>query len=196
MARFASFVVLAISLASSVAAVPAHIPLAGMPIAKRDALIETLRAVKPEAPPPPLAFNGTKLVNDAAHPWKPLRRGDQRGPCPGLNTLASHGVSHLKYTYGPDLNVFHSIFLVMVLLHRLNSSMLSKKVRKIVLRFIICLTSTPYYRIQCGDYPRKKIHLCRHPCRWKPCHQSAQHWPKVPIDRSRSRCTSNHWWLG
>ncbi|KIJ31529.1 hypothetical protein M422DRAFT_185801, partial [Sphaerobolus stellatus SS14] len=32
-----------------------------------------------------------KLVNDKAHPWMPLREGDQRGPCPGLNTLASHG---------------------------------------------------------------------------------------------------------
>ncbi|KIJ31934.1 hypothetical protein M422DRAFT_185203 [Sphaerobolus stellatus SS14] len=32
-----------------------------------------------------------KLVNDMDHPWMPLRPGDLRGPCPGLNTLASHG---------------------------------------------------------------------------------------------------------
>lgn len=45
-----------------------------------------------ENPPGPLEFNGTKLVNDDKHPWMPLRTGDIRGPCPGLNTLASHGV--------------------------------------------------------------------------------------------------------
>ncbi|KAJ2925164.1 heme-thiolate peroxidase, partial [Candolleomyces eurysporus] len=46
-----------------------------------------------DAPPPPgpPSFTGLKLVNDRDHPWKPLRKGDVRGPCPGLNTLASHG---------------------------------------------------------------------------------------------------------
>ena len=34
-------------------------------------------------------------LNDAAHPWMPLRANDIRGPCPGLNTLASHGVCHI-----------------------------------------------------------------------------------------------------
>ena len=42
-------------------------------------------------PPPPLEFDGAKLVNDAAHPWRAPGPGDQRGPCPGLNTLANHG---------------------------------------------------------------------------------------------------------
>ncbi|KAH6891630.1 Chloroperoxidase [Coprinopsis sp. MPI-PUGE-AT-0042] len=42
-------------------------------------------------PPPNLAVNGTKLVNDAAHPYRAPRPGDMRGPCPGLNTLANHG---------------------------------------------------------------------------------------------------------
>ncbi|KAH6881249.1 aromatic peroxygenase precursor, partial [Coprinopsis sp. MPI-PUGE-AT-0042] len=42
-------------------------------------------------PPGPLSENGTKLVNDPAHPFlKPTSR-DIRGPCPGLNTLANHG---------------------------------------------------------------------------------------------------------
>ncbi|TFK17617.1 Cloroperoxidase [Coprinopsis marcescibilis] len=45
----------------------------------------------PVSPPDPLVHLGTKLVNDAAHPWMPPRVGDQRGPCPGLNVLASHG---------------------------------------------------------------------------------------------------------
>ncbi|RXW15744.1 heme-thiolate peroxidase [Candolleomyces aberdarensis] len=47
--------------------------------------------VNPPPPPGPPSFTGTKLVNDRAHPWRPLRDGDERGPCPGMNTLASHG---------------------------------------------------------------------------------------------------------
>ncbi|RXW16379.1 heme-thiolate peroxidase [Candolleomyces aberdarensis] len=49
------------------------------------------QGVDPPPPPGPPSFAGLKLVNDADHPWKPLREGDIRGPCPGLNTLASHG---------------------------------------------------------------------------------------------------------
>jgi hypothetical protein len=45
-----------------------------------------------QPPPPPLKYNGTKLVNDADHLFIPAGPGDMRGPCPGLNTLASHGV--------------------------------------------------------------------------------------------------------
>ncbi|EJD35888.1 heme-thiolate peroxidase [Auricularia subglabra TFB-10046 SS5] len=41
--------------------------------------------------PPPIKDTRSKLVNDRKHPWKPLKKGDQRGPCPGLNALASHG---------------------------------------------------------------------------------------------------------
>jgi hypothetical protein len=55
--------------------------------------VARLPQVLPPNPPGPLEFNGTKLVNDRDHPWKPLQKGDIRGPCPGLNTLASHGVS-------------------------------------------------------------------------------------------------------
>ena len=51
------------------------------------------QGVDPPPPPGPPSFTGTKLVNDRDHPWRPLRDGDVRGPCPGLNTLASHGVS-------------------------------------------------------------------------------------------------------
>ncbi|KAJ2914351.1 heme-thiolate peroxidase, partial [Candolleomyces efflorescens] len=47
--------------------------------------------VDPPPPPGPPAYTGIKLVNDADHPWEPLRPGDERGPCPALNTLASHG---------------------------------------------------------------------------------------------------------
>ncbi|EJD38504.1 heme-thiolate peroxidase [Auricularia subglabra TFB-10046 SS5] len=41
--------------------------------------------------PPPITDTGAKLVHDEVHPWMPLSDGDQRGPCPGLNALASHG---------------------------------------------------------------------------------------------------------
>jgi len=47
------------------------------------------RGVPP--PPGPLEDTNAKLVNDFFHPWEPLREEDIRGPCPGLNTLASHG---------------------------------------------------------------------------------------------------------
>ncbi|KAJ2925816.1 heme-thiolate peroxidase, partial [Candolleomyces eurysporus] len=49
------------------------------------------RPVDPPLPPGPPEFTGAKLVNDPAHLWMPLRDGDVRGPCPGMNTLASHG---------------------------------------------------------------------------------------------------------
>ncbi|KAJ2914363.1 heme-thiolate peroxidase, partial [Candolleomyces efflorescens] len=49
------------------------------------------QGVDPPPPPGPPTFTGTKLVNDADHPWQPLRPGDVRGPCPALNVLASHG---------------------------------------------------------------------------------------------------------
>jgi hypothetical protein len=47
----------------------------------------------PPPPPGPPKFTGTKLVNDRRHPWKPVKAGDIRGPCPALNALANHGVS-------------------------------------------------------------------------------------------------------
>lgn len=46
----------------------------------------------PPPPPPPIADTSARLVHDAAHPWRAPEEGDMRGPCPGLNTLASHGV--------------------------------------------------------------------------------------------------------
>ena len=57
----------------------------------------TQQGVDPPPPPGPPSFTGTKLVNDPDHPWQPLRPGDIRGPCPGLNTLASHGVGSSHY---------------------------------------------------------------------------------------------------
>lgn len=93
MVGFLNFVTLALALASSATAFPPYASLAGLPREELDKIIPTLNYRPPGKPPGPLAFNGTKLVNDAKHPWKPLKKGDIRGPCPGLNTLASHGVS-------------------------------------------------------------------------------------------------------
>jgi Peroxidase, family 2 len=54
-------------------------------------------------PPPPLTFTGAMLVNDAAHPYRAPRAGDLRGPCPGLNTLANHGVSDSYFSFQPTM---------------------------------------------------------------------------------------------
>src|SRR6266511_3981551 len=79
-------------------ALPSYSSLAGLSRHQLDAVISTLHFQEPESPPGPLSDTSTKLVNDDAHPWKPLRPFDIRGPCPGLNTLASHGV-RCKHTF-------------------------------------------------------------------------------------------------
>ncbi|KAJ3570664.1 heme-thiolate peroxidase [Leucocoprinus birnbaumii] len=91
MVSFVSFITLSLALAYSAAAFPAYASLAGLPREEIEKILPTLQVREPARPPPPLAFNGTKLVNDVQHPWEPLRPGDIRGPCPGLNALASHG---------------------------------------------------------------------------------------------------------
>ena len=75
-----------------VTAFPAYESLAGLSVEERNLIISTLHSRQAEPPPGPLNDTSAKLVNDEGHPWKPLRPGDIRGPCPGLNTLASHGV--------------------------------------------------------------------------------------------------------
>ncbi|KAF8503098.1 Chloroperoxidase [Gautieria morchelliformis] len=85
------FSIITLSLAAMAVAFPAHQSLAGLSREELEAVLPMLKHRSPESPPGPLNDTSTKLVNDAAHPWKPLRRGDIRGPCPGLNTLASHG---------------------------------------------------------------------------------------------------------
>lgn len=92
MAYFLVFITLVLTLASATIAFPSYASLAGLPREELDKIIPTLQFRQPDNPPGPLKFNGTKLVNDRKHPWKALRKGDIRGPCPGLNTLASHGV--------------------------------------------------------------------------------------------------------
>ncbi len=84
-----------LSLSGTALAFPAHFPLAGLGRRQLDQIVPTLTFTPPPPPPGPLADTSAKLVNDPAHPWLPLRPGDIRGVCPGLNTLASHGVRYI-----------------------------------------------------------------------------------------------------
>ena len=91
-ASLAVFTLLALK-ACTVSAFPAYQSLAGLTREELDAAVASVNFVPPPPPPGPLSDQSAKLVNDAAHPYQPLQPGDQRGPCPALNTLASHGVS-------------------------------------------------------------------------------------------------------
>ncbi|EKM76332.1 hypothetical protein AGABI1DRAFT_78772 [Agaricus bisporus var. burnettii JB137-S8] len=85
------FTTLVLAFAAPTIAFPAHASLAGLSREEMDKALGTLKFTPPPPPPGPLDFSGTKLVNDAEHPFMDARPGDIRGPCPGLNTLASHG---------------------------------------------------------------------------------------------------------
>lgn len=82
-----------LSLALSASVFPEYRSLAGLSHEEVRAIARTFHDT-PGAQPLPPAINDTspKLVFDEAHPWLPPGPGDIRGPCPGLNTLASHGV--------------------------------------------------------------------------------------------------------
>ena len=88
------FIVIAVALLSPVTrAFLQHTSLAGLSERDVNFAQTKFKAVVPPPPPGPLKYDGTKRVDDHKHPWMPPRRGDIRGPCPGLNTMASHGVS-------------------------------------------------------------------------------------------------------
>ena len=74
-----------------VTAFPTYGSLAGMEERDLGEILAALTPRMPATPPGPMAFLGSKLVNDAAHPFIAPRPTDMRGPCPGLNTLANHG---------------------------------------------------------------------------------------------------------
>ncbi|KIJ52027.1 hypothetical protein M422DRAFT_243612 [Sphaerobolus stellatus SS14] len=78
-------------LAIQAIAFPQYQPLAGLSERELDNILPRLNAVTPPPPPGPPSDTSVKLVNDAAHPYRSPGKGDMRGPCPGLNTLASHG---------------------------------------------------------------------------------------------------------
>jgi len=120
---------LVLTFTSVVSAFPAYGSLAGLSIEERDHIVSTLQVRHAEPPPGPLYDTSAKLVNDEDHPWQPLRPGDIRGPCPGLNTLASHGVrlAWKTFSFHPNLLLF-SGFRAMALLPLHKLLMQSKKV--------------------------------------------------------------------
>ncbi|TFK18279.1 Cloroperoxidase [Coprinopsis marcescibilis] len=74
-----------------VLAFPPYASLGGLSERQLEEIVPTLRPRVPPSPPGPPSFTGPKLVDDRAHPFRAAGRNDIRGPCPGLNTLASHG---------------------------------------------------------------------------------------------------------
>ncbi|KAF5321470.1 hypothetical protein D9619_000406 [Psilocybe cf. subviscida] len=70
---------------------PAHGSLAGLSVRQLAEILPTLVPRALEPPPGPLNDTSAKLGPDPAHPWIAAGPNDIRGPCPGLNTLASHG---------------------------------------------------------------------------------------------------------
>ncbi|KIJ53184.1 hypothetical protein M422DRAFT_155503 [Sphaerobolus stellatus SS14] len=102
MARFATL--LLFTLVRLAVAFPAYESLAG--VSERDINEYIARnGVAPiPNPPAPLAKgqDGIKLVNDPAHPYIAAGPDDIRGPCPALNTLASHGYLPRNGIVRPD----------------------------------------------------------------------------------------------
>jgi hypothetical protein len=108
---------------------PAHQSLAGLTREQLDVILPRFQVAPPENPPGPLNDTSAKLVNDADHPWIAPAPTDMRGPCPGLNTLASHGVSGLAAFYPIPTHRRRSTFLEMELPLQLRSSLRQWKVR-------------------------------------------------------------------
>ena len=78
--------------ASVVLALPEYHSLAGLTRDEIDLFMRdaTVRGAQP--PPKQITDTSAKLVNDKAHPYIAPGPNDMRGPCPGLNSLANHGV--------------------------------------------------------------------------------------------------------
>jgi hypothetical protein len=91
--RFIQLTALAFIATPLAGAFPAHASLGGLASAQLEKILPTLQVAPPENPPGPQNDTSARLVDDADHPWMPAAPNDMRGPCPGLNTLASHGVS-------------------------------------------------------------------------------------------------------
>ena len=102
--RLALFLTSATFLLGITSAFPAYQSLAGWSREEVDLFIrehgKSLVGAKPS--PPALKDTSSKLVHDAKHPYVAPGPNDLRGPCPGLNTLANHGVSLIfQFDKGP-----------------------------------------------------------------------------------------------
>lgn len=118
-----SIVILSLATFKCVAAIPAWGSLAGLSEDEIKLFMRTATVPVTGAhpPPPPNPNTSSFLVNDADHPYQAPGPTDIRGPCPGLNTLASHGVStYLAAKVHTYLTIF-SIFIAQELQHRKKS---------------------------------------------------------------------------
>lgn len=92
--RFSAFLLL---FPAWTTAFPEYESLAGLSNEAIELFIRESKSLPGAQPAPgPLNDTSSKLVNDAAHPFRAPGRNDLRGPCPGLNTLASHGVGQIS----------------------------------------------------------------------------------------------------
>ena len=76
---------------------PSYRSLAGLSARQLEEIIPQLTVRTLPSPPGPLEDTSAKLVNDPAHPFIAPGTNDIRGPCPGLNTLANHGVCSSQF---------------------------------------------------------------------------------------------------
>ena len=87
-------------------AFPAWNSLVGRSDEEISAFARTVTITGAQPAPGPLNNTLSMLVNDAAHQYMPPGPNDIRGPCPGLNTLASHGVGLFNYFIVILFNIF------------------------------------------------------------------------------------------
>ena len=102
--RLALFLTSATFLSGITSAFPTYQSLAGWPREEVDLFIrehsKSLVGAKPS--PPALKDTSSKLIHDVKHPYIAPGPNDLHGPCPGLNTLANHGVSLIfQFDKGP-----------------------------------------------------------------------------------------------
>lgn len=90
------FVGILLLLSSWASALPEWGSLAGLSNREIEEFARSIKPTGAHPAPGPDPDTHAKLVNDAAHPYRAAGPGDIRGPCPGLNTLASHGVSNFS----------------------------------------------------------------------------------------------------
>ena len=92
--RLTSFIISVVFFSGIARAFPSYQSLAGWSREEVDLFIrEHGEGLGAQSPPPVQQDNSSKLVHDAEHPYMAPGPNDRRGPCPGLNTLANHGVS-------------------------------------------------------------------------------------------------------
>ncbi|KIJ48886.1 hypothetical protein M422DRAFT_247254 [Sphaerobolus stellatus SS14] len=90
MSKFSTLLAFSL-LAIQAIAFPQYQPLVVLSKQELDNILPRLNVMMPPPPPGPLSNTSVKLVNHRVHLYGLPGKGDMCGPCPGLNTLASHG---------------------------------------------------------------------------------------------------------